>query len=216
MAAQGKIARLPHLVREEICQRLLNNEEGKKIIEWINASQGLRGRAAITDANLSEYRSRGFSVWLEKQDKIEKTKSLAEFCFRMAKAGGGSMDLPAAIAGGQLMEVLEDFDTDNLKTLLKADPSNYIGVIAAVARLQKARAGDRVIEQNEVRLKQNERSLKIAEGKYQMQFAKEFLKWFGNKRAEAIALDKSLKPAVQISKLRELMFGPIEEAADES
>jgi len=36
MTRQGKIARLPHPIPEQINQRLQNGEEGKQIAEWFN------------------------------------------------------------------------------------------------------------------------------------------------------------------------------------
>ena len=211
MARQGKIARLPFEVREEINRRLLDNESGEKICGWINHTQGLRGAAAISAPNLSVWRSGGFKEWMEGQEKVERTKKLADYCLRLAKAGGGSMDLPAAIAGGQLMEVLEDFDPTELKALLKEKPETYLGVLGTLARLQTSKAGERKSMQGDVKLAQNERTLRLAEDKYQRETCRLYLKWREDKRAEEIALDRSLKPAVQVEKLRELMFGPVNE-----
>jgi hypothetical protein len=36
MSRNGKIARLPQQIREQINRRLENGEEGKQIAEWLN------------------------------------------------------------------------------------------------------------------------------------------------------------------------------------
>ena len=36
MARQGKIARLPHYLREEVNTRILNGETAREILEWLN------------------------------------------------------------------------------------------------------------------------------------------------------------------------------------
>lgn len=213
MARKGKIARLPFAAREEINRRLLDNEPGQRIIEWINSTHKLRGPAAVTDSNLSDWRAGGFAEWLEGHEKVERTKSLAEYCLRLAEAGGGSMDLPAAIAGGQLMEVLEDFDPLAIKNLLRSDPKNYLGVLEMLARLQRSKADESKARQGDIKLAQSERALKLAEEKFERETCKLYLKWFADKRAEQIALDKNLRPAVQVEKLRQLMFGSVTEAA---
>jgi hypothetical protein len=37
VSRRGKIARLPHQIREQLNRRLHNGEEGRQAIEWLNA-----------------------------------------------------------------------------------------------------------------------------------------------------------------------------------
>ncbi len=206
---RGKIARLPHTLRESLNQRLLDNEDGPTILAWLNKTGKLYGPAAISPQNLSEWRGGGFADWLQKQDKVERTKQLSEYCLRMAEAGGGSMDLPAAIAGGQLMEVLEAFDPDNLKGLLADKPENWIGILGQLAKLQIAKANEKKVGQQDIKLAMDERALALDEAKFQVSTCTLFLKWYADKRAAEIAADKSSKPDVKIAELRQLMFGAV-------
>lgn len=208
---KGKIARLPHTVREELNARLHDNQDGTRILKWVNESQELRGAAAISPQNLSEWRAGGFADWMAKQDKVERTKQLAEYCLRIGAAGGGSMDLPAAIAGGQLMEVLEDFDASTLKDLLREKPESWLDIVGQLASLQRSRAAEKAGMQNDVKLAQAERALLLEEAKFQRVTCELFKKWYADARAREIMENKALKPDVQMDQLRALMFGEVED-----
>ena len=61
----GKVARLPSVIRNEICLRFMRYEEYKDIIAWL-ASQGHPG---ISESNLSRWRKGGFQDWLRKEQE---------------------------------------------------------------------------------------------------------------------------------------------------
>ena len=57
----GKIARLPHMVREELNRRIRDGEEGKKLVAWLNGLPKVKavvaaefGGKPISEQNLSE------------------------------------------------------------------------------------------------------------------------------------------------------------------
>ena len=71
----GKIARLPHQIREQLNRRLESSEDYEPILNWLNelpeVKQSLELHFAgrpISKQNLSEWRSGGFSEWLDRQD----------------------------------------------------------------------------------------------------------------------------------------------------
>src|SRR5580700_10403956 len=73
-ARRGKIARLPHAIREEINQRLLDGLPGVEILAWLNALPEVRDVLAkyfngspISEDNLSQWRHGGYVGWLENQ-----------------------------------------------------------------------------------------------------------------------------------------------------
>jgi hypothetical protein len=75
MSRIGKIARLPYSVRNELNQRLLNNEPGPDLVAWLNSREDVRAvlharfeSRAITEQNLSEWRAGGFEDWLRFQE----------------------------------------------------------------------------------------------------------------------------------------------------
>ncbi len=71
----GKIARLPHLIREQLNRHLQNNQPGPGILAWINALPETKAilaaqfhAAPITAQNLSQWRHGGYAQWLLRQD----------------------------------------------------------------------------------------------------------------------------------------------------
>jgi len=76
MPGNGKIARLPVFIRNQVNERLQNGEEGKDIVAWLNGMSGVRdilddkfdGRP-ISEQNLREWKQRGHQVWLKREEK---------------------------------------------------------------------------------------------------------------------------------------------------
>lgn len=83
----GKIARLPAAVREEINERLERCERGPQLLAWLNALPAVQkfvrsqcGGQPISLHNLSQWRMGGFQDWLTKRDffdDVEAAKDLA-------------------------------------------------------------------------------------------------------------------------------------------
>jgi len=79
----GKIARLPHSLRDQLNRRLRENEPAKTILPWLNALPEVKALLAaqfdscpISKQNLSEWKSGGFRDWVILQDSLEFAKSL--------------------------------------------------------------------------------------------------------------------------------------------
>jgi hypothetical protein len=211
---------LPSRVREELNKRLFDGQRGPQILPWLNSLPEVLavlderfGEEPVTHQNLSEWRNGGFKDWLGKREAIDRTKILAQYCTELASATGDASGLPAAIAGGQLMEILENFDVQAVKDLLASKPKTYIELLDKVARRQKSKADERIASQNERRLSQNqeklaqtERALQLAERKFQRQTADLFLKWYADQKAKEI-VDSKAGREVKMERLVHLMFG---------
>ncbi|MEP6668202.1 MAG: hypothetical protein ABJF10_03565 [Chthoniobacter sp.] len=81
----GKIAHLPHAIREEINQRLWNGETGRSITDWLNtlpevrtAMEAFFGGSEIREQNVSEWKQGGYEEWLRHQEALEVVKMLFE------------------------------------------------------------------------------------------------------------------------------------------
>src|SRR6267143_3573898 len=85
LTRNGKIARLPLEVRQELNRRLDQGEQGKKLVAWLNALPAVQavaatefGGKAIREQNLSEWKQRGYRDWLAKQEALEIAERLGE------------------------------------------------------------------------------------------------------------------------------------------
>ena len=100
LTRNGKIARLPDEVREELNRRLLNGERGNKLVMWLNSRpevQAVMAEAfdgsAVRPQNLSEWKQGGYGDWLRQQEALKMLKQLA-----------GADDNPIAAAKGSITD----------------------------------------------------------------------------------------------------------------
>ena len=93
-ARNGKIARIPLEIREQLNARLADGEPGNRLVEWLNSSpdvvrvmtEQFEGRP-ITENNLSEWRAGGYEEWLTLQDFLDETHVLSENASEVADTG---------------------------------------------------------------------------------------------------------------------------------
>jgi len=81
----GKIARLPKKIRDQLNHRLQNGQPGPEILDWLNAlpsvQRVLRAHFAaqpILQQNLSEWRRGGYVDWLRHQEAQANTRWMVE------------------------------------------------------------------------------------------------------------------------------------------
>ncbi len=81
----GKIARLPQHIREQLNGRLADGEQGRELVAWLNellevkaVLQGQFGGRPISEQNLSEWRQGGYRDWLRHQETCDLVGRLAE------------------------------------------------------------------------------------------------------------------------------------------
>ena len=84
MKRTGKIARLPHQLRDQLNQRLHNGEPGVDLIKWLNSLPEVQAILAehfngvpISPQNLSEWNNGGFLDWLTTQELLEDAREFA-------------------------------------------------------------------------------------------------------------------------------------------
>jgi len=166
---QGKIARLPHEIREEVNRRLLNGQSGQVIMAWLNAHPAVQAvlkdqfdGKPVNDQNLTHWREGGYAAWLARREQIDQTRQFASFAMDLAKSGGGDISAgAAAIAAGKVMELLEECSKDappleQLKALVEAVATLRSGDLAekkCALDLAKLKRKDQEIAQAERKLK---------------------------------------------------------------
>jgi hypothetical protein len=118
MTRKGKIARLPHPIREQINRRLQNGDEGKQIAEWLNALPEVIVVLAaefddqpVNEVNLSNWKLGGYRDWEAQQEALEAVR----------RFGGDAAELSQA-AGGQLADQLAVCLTARIAVALQRPP----------------------------------------------------------------------------------------------
>jgi len=95
MTRNGKIARLPRKVREQLNQRLDEGEQGKQLVAWLNGlpevqellAVQFQGKA-INEQNMTEWKQGGFQDWLRHQEALECVRTAAEQARELADEAG--------------------------------------------------------------------------------------------------------------------------------
>jgi hypothetical protein len=84
MARNGKIARLPRELREELNRRMAENEPGETLLKWLNGLPAMRsildgdfGGKPVSKQNLCEWRARGFAEWQARREILGSPDELA-------------------------------------------------------------------------------------------------------------------------------------------
>ena len=200
MARQGKIARLPATIREELNLRLMDGESARKILDWLNGlprvqeilKEDFEG-LFINDANLSDWRRGGFLEWEKQRGRIDRTKELARYAAEQSKAGGQSIaDGAAAIAAGKLLELLEAIDAAVPAVAIDGEeakplPAEQVASIAyALSALRSTEQTDVKLQLAGKALKQKERQIDLDEQKFRRETAGMVLKCLKDDRAKQI------------------------------
>jgi hypothetical protein len=85
MTRNGKIARLPLALRTELNQRLQDGRPGVELVEWLNTlpevqailQKDFNGQA-ISEVNLSRWKTGGYIAWEQEQMVLERFGDLVE------------------------------------------------------------------------------------------------------------------------------------------
>lgn len=103
MTRNGKIARLPLAIREELNQRLQNGEQAKDMVVWLNSLPKVQdilkekfAGQAISENNLSAWRTGGYAVWEQNRSTRESLDLFMEKAADLKEKAGE--DLPAGMA----------------------------------------------------------------------------------------------------------------------
>jgi len=93
MTRNGKIARLPRAIREELNRRLQDGEQGKRLVAWLNSLPKVQAVMLaefeghpIGEPNLSEWKNGGYLSWEADHQMLEAVTSLVEGANNLQKA----------------------------------------------------------------------------------------------------------------------------------
>jgi hypothetical protein len=122
MSRIGKIARLPHDIREQLNRRLLEGQSGPEILPWVNELPQCRqmlaqkfGGRPIDDGNLYEWRHGGYEEWLWHEDRRDRLGSAFEHIAKLDAIGDGSQvaERLGALVAAELAKALGFLDGIN-------------------------------------------------------------------------------------------------------
>ena len=217
MAARvGKIARLPVKIRDEVNRRLLDGETGGKILPWLNSlpevkrilGEDFEG-LAVNDNNLSDWRKGGFEDWLKQRERIARTRELARYAAEQTQAGGQSIaEGAAAIASGQLLELLEAVDEATEATGQKLSADALVKICSALSSLRFTEQNDLKLALKKKEIKQRDRVIELDEQKFLQATATIAVKVLGDARAKAIEAGAGTN-AEKIEAMGKHLFGEL-------
>lgn len=177
MTRNGKIARLPREIREQLNRRLANGEQGIKLVAWLNELPEVRRVLAgdfngreINEQNLSEWKQGGFREWETRQETIWQAGELAADAKELSEADEGSladhlaMTLVARYAG--LLVGWDGEASDEFRRKLRALRSLSQDVV-------ELRRGDH----SAARLKLEQEQLKEKQEWSEEELVSHFLRW---------------------------------------
>ena len=170
----GKIARLPAAIRQQLNERLEDNEPAPQLLEWLHSLPEVRkvlkqlfaGRA-ISEQNLSAWKQGGFRDWQRHQqvrarahEFLEEGRELAE---EVAAPGEGE--------GGSLLDRVGDRMALSLLELFREAEAGEVGpererrMLAIAREVARLRRGDHERQQAEVARQrwEHERDLTLRE-----------------------------------------------------
>jgi hypothetical protein len=119
MSRIGKIARLPHDIREQLNRRLLDGGSGPDILAWVNELPPCRqmlaqkfGGRPIDEGNLYEWRHGGYEEWLWHEDRRDRLGNAFEHLAKLDTAGDGSQvaERLGLLVAAELMTALNFLD----------------------------------------------------------------------------------------------------------
>jgi hypothetical protein len=150
----GKIARLPDNVREQLNQRLRDNERSAEILAWLNELSRVKkimaeqfGGKLINHRNLSQWRQGGFQNWLEKQERVMELRALAKETKALTKAGSAALAQGAAtMASARMFKMVRDMSEQ------ECTPENMARISHATTQLVYAEAHPGRMAQEKIRV----------------------------------------------------------------
>jgi len=114
----GKIASLPPEMRDQVNLRLLDGEELRSLVRWLNAEPGARrmlaekfGGELVSIQNLSDWKKHGHREWLLRREALEDARAIREQAGELQEATGGALaDHMAEVLMARLLRAFRAWD----------------------------------------------------------------------------------------------------------
>ena len=206
MARNGKIARLPREIREELNRRLETNQPGGPLLAWLNAAPAVReilardfGGCAISKQNLCEWRGGGFAEWQVRQEALEHARQLTHDANELAAVTEGRLtDHLATVLAARYATALAGWDgevTESFRHKLRA----LRGLAQDIAELRRG-------DHSGARLQMERERMERAREKTEEEVVAHFERWARNPQVRESISAEGISEAERIRRLRAI-FG---------
>ena len=206
MARNGKIARLPREIRDELNRRLHNGEQGGPLLSWLNGLPQVRqtlvegfGGVAISKQNLCEWRAGGFAEWQARQETLDQARELAADAQEITAATDGRLtDHLATVLAVRYASALAGWNgevTDEFRHKLRA----LRGLCQDIVELRRG-------DHSGARLKMEQERLGREREKTEEELIDHFQCWLKNSEVRDLVCQNWVSPEERERRLREI-FG---------
>jgi len=211
----GKIARLPREIRNQLNQRLEDGESGETLLPWLNGLPEVStvlarrfGGVAISKQNLHEWRTGGFAEWQARQEILADTQELAADADEIAQATDGRLaDQLATVLAARYASTLAGWDgqpTEEFRQKLKILRS----MCRDIAELRRA-------DHSGLRLQNEQDRLEAAREKTEDEVVARFEEWTKTPAVHDWLCQTWVSPEERIRRKREIFGLDPAEAADD-
>jgi hypothetical protein len=206
MARNGKIARLPRKIRDELNRRLHNGEQGGSLLAWLNVRPEVLavlardfGGSAISKQNLCEWRAGGFAEWQARQETLDQARELASDAREISAATNGKLtDYLATVLAARYAVLLAGWNgqvTDEFRRKLRV---THVLCQDVVELCRSGHSG--------ARLKMEQERLERVREKMEEEIVAHFQRWAKNPAVREWILEDWISPEEREARLREI-FG---------
>ncbi len=200
----GRIARLPRPIREELNQRLDEGESGQSLVAWLNSlpevvalAHADHGGKPLREQHLSEWRKGGFRDWQIRQEAIEIAERLGEDV-----ASWRADDRPA-LSDGLAHWIAARYALATREIASTPGEEGWRLLRELCHDLVDLRRGDHSAE----RLRLDRERLAIDRERERQRTAEELIAWAMEPENRERICKGYQAPAETIARLREMMFG---------
>jgi hypothetical protein len=165
MTRDGKIARLPWSLRDELNRRLRDGEPGKNLVDWLNSLPAVQevlqerfGGRLISEQNLSEWKQGGYQDWLRDQETRTWVQELTSRSEDIKEEAG---DLSAADLLAAPLAIALDHCRQVLAAKATEDPKQVRALLDIARDLARLRRGDHSRQRLRFERERWEKNLKL-------------------------------------------------------
>jgi hypothetical protein len=207
---QGKIARFPCEIREELNQRLDNGQRSPEILPWLNELPAVKQILAthfngvpVNVENLSNWRHGGYQRWLRQRRGFNDLKDYQQYALQINKTDNGNLAPAAATAAShKILEFLNETEPGQIA------PDELVKCAAVAAALAKTEQNNTRIKIANERLRQHEMLILLKRDKQQRDSVAIGMRLLGDARAKQIEAS-SANYAEKIEMLGIHMYGDL-------